>query len=194
MASYCDVCHSELGLFNKFRYADGCICKACYQKASRQFTETITQKSLAEIKALCQVERDIQSYESFRMSGKIGNYLLVDEKDLRLCIPSNRMTGKQVAEPVFVEVSDLASCQLIYHPGIAREELEQLIREQKSEQTVNYLKVVLNMKDGSRKEISLLSNPVRIKSFAFRQSYQFADRICSEVNRLMEKCSTSAAV
>lgn len=37
----CDVCGATLRMMGKFKYADGYICKECYKKASRQFTETI---------------------------------------------------------------------------------------------------------------------------------------------------------
>ena len=41
----CDVCQKTLGVFNKFRYADGYICKECYKKASNHFAETIVKKT-----------------------------------------------------------------------------------------------------------------------------------------------------
>ena len=40
----CDICDAPLGMFKKFRYAEGYICKACYEKASNHFTETIAKK------------------------------------------------------------------------------------------------------------------------------------------------------
>ena len=45
----CDVCQKTLGVFNKFRYTDGYICKDCYKKASNHFAETIVKKNLSEI-------------------------------------------------------------------------------------------------------------------------------------------------
>jgi len=44
----CDVCQKTLGVFNKFRYTDGYICKECYKKASNHFAETIVKKNLSE--------------------------------------------------------------------------------------------------------------------------------------------------
>ena len=41
----CDICHEPIGMFNKFRYTDGYICKKCYKKASRNYTETIAAKT-----------------------------------------------------------------------------------------------------------------------------------------------------
>lgn len=185
MVKTCDVCGQELGLFKKFRYADGYICKACYAKASRQFTETIRNKSLLEIKALCYAKRDEESFENFKVTGKIGNYLLVDEKNYRLCLMNNRMTNRKVTDPEFYDVADIESCSIKYQPVMAFEELEQKVKEQRSEETISFLKVELILNNGKKKEISLLEKPVRIKSFAFRQSFYFAKRINDEVQRLM---------
>lgn len=46
----CDVCEKKLKIISRFRYADGYICKECYKKASRQFTETITKKLYQKFK------------------------------------------------------------------------------------------------------------------------------------------------
>lgn len=185
MAKTCDVCGQELGLLKKFRYADGYICKACYAKASRQFTETIRNKSLLEIQTLCGAKRDEESFANFKVTGKIGNYLLFDEVHQRLCVMNNRMTNRQVSDPEFYDVAELRSCRLNYEPQMPLEELEQKVNEQKTEETISFLKVELFLKNGKKKEIRLLENPVRIKSFAFRQSFQFARRICAEIQRLM---------
>ena len=51
---------------------------------------------------------------------------------------------------------------------------------------MNYLKVKLDHEGKCKKlaEISLISNPARIKSYAFRQSLQFAKKIEQEIKRL----------
>lgn len=136
----CDVCQKTLGVFNKFRYADGYICKECYKKASNHFAETIVKKNLSEIKALCEKYEETQTDE-FKITGKIGNFLLIDELEHKA--------------------------------------------EKRQDGTVNYLKVKFWI-TGSKKlaEISLISNPARIKSYAFRQSLQFAKKIEQEIKRL----------
>lgn len=187
MGRTCDVCGKELSVLNKFRYEEGFICKECYAKASRQFTETIRSKTLAEIKALCSVQRDEESFENFRVTGKIGNYLLVDARNYRVCIPSNRMTNRTVTEPVFYDIADIEECRLICEPDMPREELEQMVKEQKSEKTVSRLCVVFCLKNGKRERITIVKNPLRVKSFAFRRSFHFAGRICDEMHRLMKE-------
>lgn len=182
----CDICHGKLGFMNKFRYADGCICKQCYKKASRQFTETITGKSYTEIQALCREAREIT--EGFEVTGRIGNYLLVDEKNRKICVLNNRMTKRQISDPDFYDIDDIKACEIFCEPKISPEEMEKKLL-QKEEGTVKALKVKLFFKDeGKPAEISFFEGAVRMKSFAFKQSFGFAKRITEEAARLQGLC------
>lgn len=182
----CDICHEKLGFMNKFRYADGYICKQCYKKASRQFTETITDKSYAQIQALCRETRKFN--EGFEVTGRIGNYLLVDERNRKICVLNNRMTKQQVSEPDFYDIEDIEACEILCEPKISPEEIEQRI-SRKEEGTVKALKVKISFKDGGKPaEISFFEGVVRMKSFAFKQSFGFARRITEEVTKLQELC------
>ena len=178
-----DVCQKPLGVFNKFRYADGYICKECYKKASNHFAETIVKKNLSEIKELCERYEATQTDE-FQITGKIGNFLLIDEIHQKICLPNNRMVKKEAALPEFYAIEDIEQCRIEVDPKQSIEALEHKA-ERREDGTVNYLKVKLWI-TGNKKlaEISLISNPVRIKSYAFRQSLQFARKIEQEINRL----------
>ena len=179
----CDVCQKPLGVFNKFRYADGYICKECYKIASNHFAETIVKKNLSEIKELCERYEATQTDE-FQITGKIGNFLLIDEIHQKICLPNNRMVKKEAALPEFYAIEDIEQCRIEVDPKQSIEALEHKA-ERREDGTVNYLKVKLWI-TGNKKlaEISLISNPVRIKSYAFRQSLQFARKIEQEINRL----------
>mgnify|MGYP000688427969 FL=1 len=179
----CDVCQKPLGVFNKFRYADGYICKECYKKASNHFAETIVKKNLSEIKELCERYEATQTDE-FQITRKIGNFLLIDEIHQKICLPNNRMVKKEAALPEFYAIEDIEQCRIEVDPKQSIEALEHKA-ERREDGTVNYLKVKLWI-TGNKKlaEISLISNPVRIKSYAFRQSLQFARKIEQEINRL----------
>lgn len=178
-----DVCQKPLGVFNKFRYADGYICKECYKKASNHFAETIVKKNLSDIKELCERYEATQTDE-FQITGKIGNFLLIDEIHQKICLPNNRMVKKEAALPEFYAIEDIEQCRIEVDPKQSIEALEHKA-ERREDGTVNYLKVKLWI-TGNKKlaEISLISNPVRIKSYAFRQSLQFARKIEQEINRL----------
>lgn len=179
----CDVCQKPLGVFNKFRYADGYICKECYKKASNHFAETIVKKNLSDIKELCERYEATQTDE-FQITGKIGNFLLIDEIHQKICLPNNRMVKKEAALPEFYAIEDIEQCRIEVDPKQSIEALEHKA-ERREDGTVNYLKVKLWI-TGNKKlaEISLISNPVRIKSYAFRQSLQFARKIEQEINHL----------
>ena len=41
----CDICHEPIGMFNKFRYADGYICKACYKKPAGIIQRPLPRRS-----------------------------------------------------------------------------------------------------------------------------------------------------
>ena len=107
----CDVCQKPLGVFNKFRYADGYICKECYKKASNHFAETIVKKNLSEIKELCERYEATQTDE-FQITGKIGNFLLIDEIHQKICLPNNRMVKKEAALPEFYAIEDIEQCRI----------------------------------------------------------------------------------
>lgn len=182
----CDICHGKLGFMNKFRYAEGCICKQCYKKASRQFTETITDKSYAQIRALCSGESKIT--EDFEVTGRIGNYLLVDERNRMICVLNNRMVKQQVSAPDFYHVEDIRTCEILCEPQISPEEIEKKLL-QKEEGMIKALRVKISFKDARvPAEISFFEGAVRMKSFAFRQSFGFARRIMEEVVKLQELC------
>lgn len=179
----CDVCQKPLGIFNKFRYADGYICKECYKKASNHFAETIVKKNLSEIKALCEKYEETQTDE-FKITGKIGNFLLIDEEHQKICLPNNRMVKKEATLPEFYALGDIERCKIEVEPKQSIDELEHKA-ERREDGTINSLKVrlwITGKKDIA--EITLLSNPVRIKSYAFRQSLQFARKIETEIKRL----------
>lgn len=181
----CDVCQSPLGMLKKFKYANGYICKECYKKASRNFTETITQKNLSEIKKLCNNEREID--EEFEITGKIGNYLLVDGKNNKICVLNNRMTAKKVSAPNFYDIKNIVECKIICHPTLTVEELEGKVAG-KEDEIIDSLKVSISMKNKKKPvEIVMISNSVRTKSYAFRQVFYFAKRITEEIRRLQQK-------
>lgn len=173
----CDVCGAKLGLMNKFKYREGYICKECYKKASRQFTETVTQKTLDEIREMCQPAGNAAYDPDFEITARIGNYVLFDEKHYKICVLNNRLSNRQVTNPDFYDASDIRSCQLVSKPRLSKKELEEKMQK-KEEGVIEFLCVRLHLKNTDEPvDILLVSTKVRIKSFAFRRAYDFAKRI-----------------
>lgn len=182
----CDICQVPLGMLKKFRYAEGFICKDCYEKASNHFTETITKKSLEEVKALCE-KKSADTPDDFEVTGRVGSFLLFDEKHKKICFPNNRMGQKDISQPEFYSLEEVEKVTMEYQPFMSIEELEEKIKK-KDTGTIKFLKVMFQFKGTkSTKEILFLSNPVRIKSYAFKQSFTFAKRILEEMNRVKEE-------
>lgn len=180
----CDVCGTKLGIMNKFRYADGYICKYCYKKASRKFTETITKKTLTEILKLCQ--NDVSIEQNFEITGKIGN-ILFDEKNRKICILNNHITNKQVSSPDFYAVDEIEKCEICSVPPFTKKEIENKI-QQKENNVIHSLKVCITLKNQKKTvNIVLIPSAARIKSYAFRQSYHFAKRIEENLNHMKTK-------
>lgn len=180
----CDVCGTKLGIMGRFRYAEGYICKECYQKVSLQFTQTITKKSWIEIQELCQNYSNIQQDQDFEITGRVGNYILFDEKNQKICILNNCITKKQVSSPDFYEIKDIESCEICSVPKFTKESLEEKI-QQKEKTVIQSLKVCIKLRQKKKPvDITLISSRARIKSYAFRQSYRFAKRIEESLSML----------
>ena len=71
---------------------------------------------------MCSAKKEIE--EDFQVTGRIGNYILVDEPDHKICILNNRMTAVQVSDPEFYSIEEIAECRLICQPAMPLEELE----------------------------------------------------------------------
>ncbi|MBS7008643.1 DUF4428 domain-containing protein [Anaerostipes sp.] len=179
----CDICHASLGMLKKFRYSDGFICKDCYEKASNHFTETITKKSFEEIKELCEEKKEFT--EDFEITGRIGNYILFDEKNGKICLLNNRINQKKMQDPEFYTLDEISGCRIEVRPAVPLDELQEKMKK-KDAGTVNQLKVTIDLQGGRQKDITLIENPVRIKSFAMKQSFSFAERITEAIGRLRD--------
>ena len=78
MAKTCDLCGGTIK-WKAFRCADGIVCKHCYAIVSNQFTKTIIQSSIEELKET--YEENVKPMElgedGFAMTRKIGTFLVL---------------------------------------------------------------------------------------------------------------------
>lgn len=183
MDKNCDVCRKKLG-FRKFRYSEGIVCPECYKKASKNFTETITKKSYQEIVELCEQDMSGQLDDvEFEITAKIGNYILFDEKNKKICVPYNRAITKERKIPEVFCYEEIDHIEFISHPSASRQQLEEW-RNQKEDKVIRQMEIVFYMNGKVNPiKISLLSSPVRIKSFAFHRTFRFAQKILDQVDR-----------
>ena len=190
MRKLCDVCGQELGL-QRFKYKEGFICKGCYQKASKNYSETISQKSKAEIMTLCKKQDlDDENWGNFERTRKIGSYILFDDKHNSFCITHNRLTEKDGRKAEILQYDDLKKVELYCEPGISREMLADMVKCRK-ETVIKVLEIrVWTYSERDMKRIVLLSTPVRVMSFAFRRVFAFAERILDELEKIITENET----
>ena len=108
MAGNCDICGEKLG-FRKFHCQDGVVCKKCYAVVSNGFTETITKKTLAELKKTYEanaVPLDLGE-DGFVVTRKIQSLLLIDEQNKKFCISGNPTVSKEYSRPEIYHYEDL---------------------------------------------------------------------------------------
>lgn len=186
MKKICDICGEKLG-FYKFRYDEGVICKACYKKASKNFVETIRHKTYHEIKSLCEEENTQLEQLIFEKTGKVGNYILLDDKNKQLCIPHNRANESERKQVEFVLYEDINKIQLSCVPDITEEELSNW-EKNKEKKVITSLEIFIYTKTRNDiRKIIMLSSPVRVNSFAFRRIFAFTKKILKILNEIQEK-------
>ena len=171
----CDVCGGSLGLI-KFRYQNGFICKDCYESASRGYTETVRDFGLSEIKERCSEGERLNVFEDFEMTGRIGNFILIDANRKRICIVNNRIQTKKYKKPEIVSLDQIQYGRICCGSSLPWEELRN--ENKPKEGFVTFLGLELIMASGENpRYIQILSSPVRARSFAFRKSMNFMCQI-----------------
>lgn len=187
MAGNCDICGEKLG-FRKFRCQDGVVCKKCYAVVSNGFTETITKKTLAELKKTYEanaVPIDLGE-DGFVVTRKIQSLLLIDEQNKKFCISGNPTVSKEYSRPEIYHYEDLMGYMLICEPELTPEELVHLKEDKKTVKVIKKLKVRMKIKGVGIKDLVVLASPVRSSTYAFRKSYQVSMDILKELNAIKE--------
>ena len=187
MAGNCDICGEKLG-FRKFHCKDGVVCKKCYAVVSNGFTETITKKTLAELKKTYEanaVPIDLGE-DGFVVTRKIQSLLLIDEQNKKFCISGNPTVSKEYSRPEIYHYEDLMGYMLICEPELTPEELVHLKEDKKTVKVIKKLKVRMKIKGVGIKDLVVLASPVRSSTYAFRKSYQVAMDILKELNAIKE--------
>ena len=187
MAGNCDICGEKLG-FRKFHCQDGVVCKKCYAVVSNGFTETITKKTLAELKKTYKanaVPIDLGE-DGFVVTRKIQSLLLIDEQNKKFCISGNPTVSKEYSRPEIYHYEDLMGYMLICEPELTPEELVHLKEDKKTVKVIKKLKVRMKIKGVGIKDLVVLASPVRSSTYAFGKSYQVAMDILKELNAIKE--------
>lgn len=167
MAGNCDICGEKLG-FRKFHCQDGVVCKKCYAVVSNGFTETITKKTLAELKKTYEanaVPLDLGE-DGFVVTRKIQSLLLIDEQNKKFCISGNPTVSKEYSRPEIYHYEDLMGYMLMCEPELTPEELVHLKEDKKTVKVIKKLKVRMKIKGVGIKDLVVLASPVRSSTYA----------------------------
>lgn len=186
MAGICDICGGKTGFMNSFRCQDGVICKNCYRIVSNNYSDTITRSTLLDLKK--RYIRNAQPLdmgdEGFQTTKKLGSFLLLDEKNQKLCLLSNQSLTKSYSRPEIYRYDDLESFELVSAPKHTDEELEELSKEKHSQVVIHKMAVRLHLKTDGTREIIVIPTPVRTSTLAFRQAYRNAAEIMSVLRQI----------
>ncbi|MDO4313941.1 MAG: DUF4428 domain-containing protein, partial [Eubacteriales bacterium] len=187
MAKKCDICGNKIG-FKGFHCQDGIICKQCYSVVSNGFRDTITGKTLSELKKTYEINRVPlrMGEEGFQTSRRVGTLLLIDERNRKFCIPGNPTITKEYGRPEIYRYDELQGYKLVCDPELFPEELTNLKEDKKNMKVIKKLKVRLRVRGTGIRDIAIVSSPVRSSSFAFRQAYQIAMKIIKELDDIYE--------
>jgi hypothetical protein len=181
MKKICDLCGIPVGLF-KFRYAEGYVCKTCYKAASKNFTETIREKTFDEISKLCEYEKNATLIgEDFEITAKIGNFILIDNRRKKFYIVNRNINSDNKKYTIY-SFADVKSYEISTDPKLTLTELKESANN--SSLVIKSMSIKLSFYSTQKEEnIVIISTPVRIKSRAFKLSFDFALRILGEFEK-----------
>lgn len=172
----CGVCNNRLGML-RFKYTGGCVCRTCYEAASNHCTETIREMCLEEIQQRISLYAEAsKELTGFEVTNRIGNYLLIDDKNKRFCILHNRLGSKEYSHPEQFPIGDVKYCKVNCNLDLTQNGADGDNFNERS--VITRLGIDIFFHSSSKvQHISILSTPVRRKSFAFKRSSAFMQAI-----------------
>lgn len=183
----CAICEKKLR-FIKMKFDGGYVCKECYSIVSRNFSETIVKKNYDDLIEIYNSYKENSCYiGEFEITRKIADLILFDDKNKLICLPNNKRLSPKNIHPEILNYDEIVSCELVENNKIIDDfsELTNKISEDKNK-SINNLKINIILKNSksSRKSINIISTPVRVSSFAYQKSIEFAKEIVSELNKI----------
>ncbi|MFT4105243.1 MAG: hypothetical protein QM657_05720 [Lacrimispora sp.] len=125
------------------------------------------------VSSYAEASKDLMGFE---VTKRIGNYLLIDDKNKRFCILNNRLRSKEYSHPKQFPIEDVKYCRVNCSP--------ELVQNKADGDSFNEVPVITGLgidvffhSSSNVQHISILSTPVRRKSFAFKRSRAFMQAI-----------------
>ncbi len=188
MAKTCDICGAPLKLL-KFRYAEGLICRDCYDKVTAGTRTIVRQMTRSEIEEAIRQRQDFfDGLQDFRATLRVGDVLLVDQERKLFCLPHNRRIADGRTSPEIIPWDEVCRVRLVSDPAYTFDELRSLSKTD-PDAVVTHLCIEIyrthqtepsrqteTSKQEEPSKLCLFTTPVRAKSFAYRQSLALALR------------------
>ncbi|AWI13778.1 hypothetical protein [Caldibacillus thermoamylovorans] len=170
----CLICQKPLKWI-KFKCLEGHVCKECYEVVSISFSQTITQKTKAElIKIYEQRTTDYFSIE-FETTRAIGQLVLFDDNNKKICLPNHTKYTRTPLEPEYYDFSELVEYRVI---------LKQHMKKiDKKEKMVGTIEIQLTFNNNLSRSIWLIPNPIQVDSMPYKTMQSLAKKIIDELDR-----------
>ncbi|MHC1685836.1 MAG: hypothetical protein AB6733_23390 [Clostridiaceae bacterium] len=171
------------------KFDGGHICKECYAIVSNNFTETITKKNYDDLMKIYNNYKE-NSYDigEFERTRKIADLILFDDNHNLICLPNNRRISQKKLYPEIFSYKDIVKCELRQNNETINidDSLFNEISKDKNKLVKNLeIKITLNNPEKTFKSIQVFSTPVRVSSFAYTKSIEFAKEIVNELNKII---------
>ncbi|ELB05494.1 hypothetical protein [Enterococcus faecium] len=137
------------------------------------FTQTIKDKTKAEIIEIIESSRENSTVKNFDISRKINQFIFFDDTNQQICLPNHKKYAKENLKPEVYSYGEILGCQVITN------QTEGTIKKKK--QKLGCIKVTLTMKSEKR-DIWLVPNLINVESMAYKTMSSLANSIVDEVN------------
>lgn len=177
MMKSCLLCDTKVK-FIKFKCKDGYLCKACYEKVSLNFQQTVKTRSKAELLTILEKEKSNTFPNDFEISRKINHFVLFDDLRKQICLPNHRKHVKVKSQPEFFAYKDIKACSV--------EEKSYLQTKKGEQKQLGTIKVIIQLQQSKHpiREIWLIPKPIKVDSSSYLTMKSLAKKIANQLESL----------
>lgn len=173
----CDICGEKIGL-GSMKFLNGRMCSSCFVKLRKYNKELPSSLALDEIKEYVDfANENIEKYNNFKESKKVGKYFAIDQKNRQWLIPAKPLS-KEI--PRVYSFDDIVDFELIKENNEATRPQDKKVHKLFIKITVNDINTPLIM-------IKLINVPVREFSSNYKVAFKLSEEILSLLNIITSK-------
>jgi len=169
----CLICQKPLKWI-KFKCLEGHVCKECYEVVSVSFSQTITQKTKAELIEIYEQRTTNHFSREFETTRAINRLILFDDNNKKICLPNHTKYTRTTLEPEYYDFDELVEYKV---------NLEQQLKEiDKKEKMVGTIEIQLTFNNNLSRSIWLIPNPIQVDSMPYKTMQSLAKKIIDELD------------